>query len=331
MDEALFPLATLVIVFFGAMPLLSLVSRAVLGRRRAEGLAAFGDEATFAWLVVPTLLPLVWLASSIAHQLDGASGEVCANPHVSAAHCVDTLMLLGGLVALVAPAAIWHAWRERPRVVLTPLTPEHPLSARVARLVEALSWSGAEVIVARQAPAPAATIGWWRPRVVLDACFVRDADDAMIGAALLHERAHASARDVLRRVVARLCMSMNPAGRALRADLARWSVAREAWCDQQAVARGADPLALAQGIVRAAKFRCEESLCGAALLCGHDHGALRLRVALLMDGPAPLRPSRASALLLLTLALCAAVPHVGPDVLARFHEAIERLFLGVVT
>lgn len=331
MDEVLFPVSALAVVFLVVMPLLTLASRAMLAqaRRRAEGLAAFGDEATFAWLVVPTIAPLVWLGSSIVHQLDGASREVCANPHVSAMHCVDTLMLLGGLVALVAPVALWRAWRERPRIHVEALPEDHALSARVARLVEAVGWSGAQVVVARQAPAPAATIGWWRPRVVLDACFVRDADDAMIGAALLHERAHAGARDVLRRFVARLCLTMNPAGRALQADLARWSVAREAWCDRQAVARGADPLALAQGIVRAAKFRCGESLCGAALLCGHEHDALRLRVALLMEEPAPMRPSWGGALMVAVIVLSVATPHLGPDLLAIFHETVERWFLVV--
>ncbi|MCA9564237.1 MAG: M48 family metalloprotease, partial [Myxococcales bacterium] len=176
------------------------------------------------------------------------------------------------------------------------------------------------------APEPAFTYGLFRPTLVLDACFVREIDDPSLRAVLLHELAHIAGRDMFRRFMFRLCRAINPAGALLDADFAHWCSAREAACDSEAVERGGSPLALAHSILRAARFRCATPLLGIAALCGHEMASLRLRLALLLEGPARPRKSFGHAVLLVVCAIALAIPHLHPfAVLDAFHLSVEQL------
>jgi len=331
MGELLFPLAAVALTFLALIPALTLVSRAVLWRKRRVGGAwvDFGSDAVFAWLVLPTLVPVVWLTSSALHQTEASqSTQACLIEHVQVTTCLDAALLVGLLLGGMALSIGVRVYRERPRGSLSVVSGDAELARRVAAVVAGdRGLRRLSVQVARGAASPVFTEGWFRGRTVLDACFVRDADDAMIRAALLHELAHVRAWDTMRDFGVRLCLSVNPAGRLLTGDFERWRAAREALCDSEAVHLGGEPLALAESIVRAARFECEGlASCGVSRLCGHDLTALKLRLALLLSGPA--RPARSLGHVVLIAAAVAAVvvPHMAPaGVLEHVHFEVERL------
>jgi beta-lactamase regulating signal transducer with metallopeptidase domain len=330
MAELLFPLAAVGATFFLLIPLLALISKAALGfrRRRAASWASFGSGATLAWLVAPTLLPVLWLISSALHQTDPVrTAELCLIDHVEATACIDTLLLLGLLLAGMAATVGLRIWREWPRAALQRLEDEHEFVGQVMRVVEGNEHLRAlRIAVVRESSEPIYTLGLLRHTVVIDACFVRDADHEMLQAALLHEHAHVAGLDTLRSFIVRLCLSANPAGALLTRDFERWRSAREAVCDGEAVHRGGEPLALAEGIVRAAKFRCADLAPNGAALCDHSGTAFKLRLALLLNGPPA--PARTFGHIVLAVGVIAAlaVPHIEClDLLERFHVEVERL------
>ncbi|MDH5490556.1 MAG: hypothetical protein OEY14_01140 [Myxococcales bacterium] len=342
MLELIFPLSALLITFFGIIPLLTLLSARLLARRRRAGRwIDFGSDSTFTLLVAPTLLPLGWLVSAALHQSEPSRAlRACLIDH-EATSCLDAIVLLGLLGSILGLLLLRHGWRERSAETGTALALSEPLAARIRRLVEAdARLAGLRVVVVRRGPAPVFLHGLLRPRIALDACFARDSDDAILRAALLHERAHLRARDTMRLLLAGICRELNPLGHLLVADFERWRRAREARCDSEAIHMGGEPLALAEGILRAARFRCSEWISPDLLgLVGHDALTLRLRVALLTrsargsqieraaSGTEPGRP-RLGAQLLLGLALLGLIvlPHLGgPGVLEHFHFAVEDL------
>ncbi len=330
MDELFFPLAAVAATFLVLIPVLTLASRAALAlsRRRAASWASFGSEATFAWLVAPTLLPVLWLTSSALHQSEPArTSESCFFEHVEATTCFDTLLLLGLLVVGMAATVAARLWREWPRAKLRPLAREHDLVRRILDVAERdIHLRTLRIVVVRESTEPIYTLGLLRPVVVIDACFVRDSDSQVLHAALLHEHAHIAGRDTLRSFLARLCLAANPAGALLAPDFERWRAAREAVCDSEAVYHGGEPLALAEGIVRAAKFRCVGLASHGAALCGHGGATLKLRLALLLDGPPA--PVRTTGHIVLAAGVFAAltVPHIESlGLLEHFHFEVERL------
>lgn len=331
MDELLFPAAALGGVFLIVVPVLTVVSRAVLARRRAqlEDWASFGSDSTWAWLVAPTLLPVAWLVSSVLHQIEPSAVERCFIDHVEAAGCIDAVLLLGLLISGGALAIASNLRQTRCDMRFERLGADHPDSRRVASLLASEPLlASLRVDVVEHAPVPVGALGLWKSRIILDACFVRACDDGLLRAALLHELAHVTGRDTLRVFMARLCLSLNPLGHLLVVDFEHWRGAREALCDSEAVALGGDPLALAEGIVRAARFRCSAAaLRAVALLCGHQAGALKLRLNLLLAEPKARRTTRGHLILLILLVATVAMPHLGgPGLLEHFHFEIERIF-----
>ena len=329
MAELIFPLAALVVVFLGVVPALTWVSRGSLRRARRTGSwAGFGAQSTFALLVAPTLLPLAWLTSAALHQNERSpEGVACLVPHVGEA-CADAMLLLAGLLGALSVTMGLRAWRERPRLKVRQLAAESPIVSRVSRIVAAdPRLRRLSVIVAQGAADPVCTLGWFWPRVIVDACFVEGADDAMLRAALLHERAHVAGFDTVRDFMVRFALAFNPARRWLAPDFERWRQAREAQCDSVAVRDGGEPLALAESILRAARFECRgRAMAGVVRLCGHDTAALKLRLALLVQGPsAPIR-GRGQWLLATALLCVIAAPHLFSEgLLEHFHLAVERL------
>lgn len=84
-------------------------------------------------------------------------------------------------------------------------------------------------------------------------------------------------------------------------------------------------MALAEGILKAARFRCGGLVPGAAL-CGHNGAALKLRLALLLQGPPA--PVRTIGHVVLAAGVFAAltVPHIdGLGLLEHFPFEVERL------
>jgi beta-lactamase regulating signal transducer with metallopeptidase domain len=331
MHELLFPIAALTLTIFVLIPALTLVCHVVLEsrRRRASSWMSFGSETVFAWLVAPVLLPILWLGSSVAHQAERLKAEtMCMIEHVGVNACTDVLILL----ALIATGTItlvgYRAWSDRPSALPETLGEGHRL---VGQVVDVMRSSDAlrhvRFVVVRGSSSPIYTVGYIRPVVVLDACFVEGADPEMLRAALLHEWAHITGMDTLRCFMVRLCLCINPARVLLAPNFARWRSAREAACDGEAVHQGGEPLALAQGILQAARFECRGCGPHVAPLCGHDVAALKLRLALLMGTPTKPTKTRGHVALLLGVAGSLALPHVGGlELLDLFHIEVERLF-----
>ncbi|TXD35343.1 M56 family metallopeptidase [Lujinxingia vulgaris] len=329
MNEVYFPLAAVATTFFVVIPLLTLLCRGALAwsRRRTSSWANFGSETTFGWLVAPTLLPILWLTSSALHQSEpGIAADPCLMDHV-ATTCVDTFMLLGFMLAGIVLTVGVRLWREWPQTPLHRLGDAHELSQSIGLIARNDAYlRSLRIAVVEHSTEPIFTLGLLRPIVVMDACFVRDADASMLRAALLHEYAHITGLDTLRSFMIRLCLSVNPAGSLLQADFARWRSAREALCDTEAVHHGGEPLALAESIVKAARFRCGALLPNAAALCGDNAIALRLRVTLLLDGPPAPVKTLGHIILLLTALAIFGVPHLeGFGLLEHFHFEVERV------
>lgn len=329
MIDIVFPVAALLATFFVLVPLATLASRARLAhkRRATANWADFGSESTFAWLVMPTLVPLAWLSSAAIHQAEPSRMlEACLVAHSQAANCLDALVL--ACVTLLGTGLyVLHQFKNHdvPRN-LDWLSEGHALHRRVAKIIaNEPALASSNIRLARRSPASVFTFGWWRAQIILDACFVRGADDSMIRAALLHELAHARGYDTLRTFVARCSLGLNPVGHWLEDDFEHWRRAREAQCDSHAVDNGAEALALAQGIVRAAKLHAGGiEHCRAALLCGHHLTALKLRLALLLEGPPRARATLGHIVLGCTLLCVVITPHLhGPGALSVFHHAVE--------
>lgn len=329
MNELLFPMATVAGVFLILIPALTLLSKGALVwvRRRTSSWADFGSEVTFAWLVAPSFLPLLWIISSALHQSEPTrSAEFCLNDQAGAFVCQDALWLFGLLAAGMSLTAGARLFRDRPRVALHALGREHELTSKVDAIVtrdpqlRALRFA-----VVRGSSAPLYTVGLWRPKVVIDSCFVRDMDAEVLHAAMLHEYAHIAGRDTLRNFLVRLSLALNPAGALLKDDFARWHSAREAMCDSEAVHLGGEALALAQGIVCAAKFRCDHPSYAVGL-CGQTNAALKLRLTLLLNGPPAPRRTLGHVFLLSFLLFALVSPHSGgSNLLDLFHMEVERI------
>ncbi len=330
MHELAFPVAAVGLVFLLLIPALTLMSKVTLTwiRRQEKVWARFGSSGVLVLLMAPSALPLLWLLSSALHQSESSRViETCLIDQLGAQTCLDALYLSIVLAMGLMLVAIHRARREMPTLSLRALPIEHELTKRIASLVSSHPVLGPlRIQVVHHADEPIFTSGWFFPRCYLDACFVRSADDSMLVAALLHEGAHINGFDNFRCFWVRFTFALNPLAFLLWPEFLRWRQAREALCDNEAVQKGGEALALAQSIVHAAKFRCKGALsCGISCLSGGDASALRLRVALLMAGEFyPIR-SRGHVVFALALAGALIAPHWGADAFFdSFHLEVER-------
>lgn len=342
MHELVFPVAAIALVYVVVVPLLTLVSVFVL-RRHRRGLRSwvdFGSQKVFAWLVVPTALPTAWLLSSALHQNEtGGAQAGCLHFHPDPNACVDVQLLLAFLVVGLIAVVTFGAWRERPHLPFRPATAESMQVERVAALVNRdLRLQRLKVVVAQEAPSPVFTVGILSPQVVVTQAFLERNDDEVVLAALLHEYAHVRGRDTLRSFLVLIGLSLNPLGYCLRRDFHRWRCAREGQCDQEAVWAGSQALALAEGIVSAARSYSPGSKSNkggpnrggrSAFLGGCASASLlRLRLALLFDeGPRAPVQGFGHAILAVALLGVLTFPHLqGLGVLEVVHSRVESLF-----
>jgi len=250
-----------------------------------SGLHGYG-ALRYCLLVAPTALPLAWFVSACLHQAEsGTNPSVCLSPDTPGVLCPEVACFAAALALSVALAALPRLIREQ-----RALRSSYTGRARHAR--ERLLRLGAEQpelepIVARAIVVdggcePIATRGVFSPRVVIDAAFACELDDAALSGALRHESAHVRAYDPARYFLAWWAFAMNPAARwLLRAELSRWIVAREVHCDREAVLAGAAAPALAHALLAAARFAPGAGSSNAALRAT-DEQVLRLRVELLL-------------------------------------------------
>ena len=205
-------------------------------------------------LIAPTIIPIAWLTSSTLHLVE--SYPVLESCVLDVGDCPEALVLLGLIVAVILCVCSSRILREHSPLQITHLAYEHPLSRRIDALcAQHHSLHALNVRVASNCAIPVFTTGWLRPRVIIDACFVQSADDAMLLATLLHESAHVQRRDGLCHLLVKLSFALNPASRWMHADYMHWRHALEARCDYDAIVKGGEPLALAQSIV------CRSQIC----------------------------------------------------------------------
>ena len=294
----------------------------------------------FLLVVGPTLGPVIWLISASIHQSEeGAPLAACVVDHLGGELCRDVVLFGLILFSILGYGVVRRARRER-RATHHPVVIAADRATATARVRDicqrnlTLAGFAGRIRVVEQGLAPACTRGLFQPRVELEAALVMRLDDDELEATLLHEVEHAHARDPLRFFVAHVALSINPLGRVLSTELARYHFAREALCDKRAVQRGADPLALARSIVSVAAPAGAPASVPA--LGGHGIGGIRLRVQLLLGyaarwpGPAQRRTPIGVVTTLITLV--AVAPHLmGAGPLDVFHHGIERaaLHLGL--
>ena len=342
MNELFFPVIGAMLVFFVVVPLLTLAARSVVALLPVSGSRVAAQESPWRFLLVvgPTLGPLVWLISASIHQSEeGAPLAACVVDHLGGELCRDVVIFGLILFSILGYGVVRRARRDR-RATRDPVMVAADWTAATARVRDicqqnlTLAGFAARIRVVEQGLAPACTRGLFHPRVELDAALVMRLDDDELEATLLHEVEHAHARDPLRFFVAHVALTINPLGRILSSELARYHFAREALCDKRAVQRGADPLALARSIVSVAAPTGAPASVPA--LGGHGIGGIRLRVQLLFGyaarwpGPAQRRTPIGVVTTLITLV--AVAPHLmGAGPLDVFHHSIERaaLFFGL--
>ncbi len=319
-----------------AVPVATLAAKAILvfRWRRDPDPRRYGSLSTFLLLIAPSLGALAWFISAGLHLSEPVdTGTVCSLGHEGTIVCAEALLfvlLLSTLAMTTLLGAIWlHASgtaRQRPRLPaghaharrLARICSSHPRLRELSRRITAVYGQGP----------PLCTKGLFMPVIEVAArCMERLPDDALTGA-LLHEAEHHHARDPLRYLVAGASLVINPCGFLLRQEFRRWRAAREAVCDEWAVRRSADPLALAGALVAVARH--DSALRGSVVgLCGPALGLLRLRIHFLLDyasrPPGP-RSSTATWLAILVGMGIVLLPHVvGAWPLEDAHAALVRV------
>jgi hypothetical protein len=176
------------------------------------------------------------------------------------------------------PADEWVALEV---YVLAAVTGGVALRALVRAVVAALARLDART--------PVVTVGLLRCRVIVSDAYRRAAGPAVLCAALAHETAHARGHDPLRIWLAQLAADLQWPVPGARRRLHDWLLALELRRDDEALASGVSPTALAESILLAARFRSGITTLPAAAITGTGTSgiALRIRRLLASDAGAP--------------------------------------------
>lgn len=336
MIEVAFPALGVIVFFLGVLPLAALLTAGALRLiARTSPFTGLG-HLRYLMLAGASLLPLSWLLAAALHQSEpGVVLRTLSCPH-NIHGCPESggltlaLMLVSGL--LVLPFVLRSRGPALPQQAALP-----SLSRRLRQLIAArpgLTLLSGRVWLTADPGFTIASYGWLRPRVVLGSAFAEALSDEALSAALAHEVAHLRALDPLRSWLLELALTLNPLGRRFLAPhVASWRVAREAACDRAAVLQGADPLALAEAIVLAAR-----PTPAGMLGLGSSHLAVvQLRVGFLLAmAERPLAPqaSRISWHLPLAVALAlgaALLPHhLAASALDSLHLEVEHLVIDLL-
>lgn len=222
-----------------------------------EGYSA--PDVLFA-LIVPTLIALTWVVSGGTHMFQ-TFGQGLLNQTQNASHLFIALGLAYGAYRTLqefAAANIGFPGRQNlPRESATAKRLEcicrgHPVLTEHADRIHPVS----------AIDAPCVTRGLFRSEILVHCQFIDSLSQGELTAALLHEVAHAEARDPLHKWLGTIAIKLNPVGFLLQPDLARWLWACELTCDWRALSYGAKRTELAAAVVSAAR---------GTEPCHHDH------------------------------------------------------------
>lgn len=336
MSEVVFPVLGAALVIALVLPATALAARLMLAA--LDRLTPIGGAPWLALrygvLVAASALPIAWFASAAAHQAEsGRSVLACLLQHGDDAACVEprlfSLTLLGAMLLMALPTLV-RALRDG--AVIRAARREGS-DARITALIDAtpaLASLRGRVYVLRGLHDAIASRGLLRGVVLVRAEWLASLDDVAVAAALAHETEHVRNHDPLRYLLLSLSAVISPLGSLiLRRDVRRWIAAREMQCDRLAVSRGADPAALAQALVVAARPPMRAAV--AATLVPPDLRALELRVEMLLAyGEHPPREIDEAGAPVLRLAFALlivviALPHGGETAaLDALHVGTER-------
>lgn len=334
MTEIVFPFlgtAFIVLVVLPACAVLARIGLSASSRFEARG-PLHGLGLRYLILTGSSMLPLAWLFSAALHQAESGRGLlVCLFDHEAAALCFEPTLFIATLaLACLVPTLREARAARRASVVRSPRTAE--LQVRIARIVadrKELRLLTDRVDVTEDAVDALRTVGLLGRRVVVDASYAEACTDDELADALGHEAEHVRGFDPLRYLLLSLALAVNPFGRGLLERQALgWLAAREAHCDREAVIRGAEPLGLAEALVRAAR----PSSRPVVALGSGSAALLKLRVDMLLafDENRPTRcchRERSSATTVLALVLLmVALPHrTSTTALDLLHVGTEHV------
>lgn len=153
-----------------------------------------------------------------------------------------------------------------------------------------LRWPGPISVLPGEAPI-CFVHGVFRPRLVLSAALLRNLTDKELGAVIAHEQAHALRHDPLWRLAGSFMTLLHLPVLGRRA-FARWTLASEALCDEQAARTVGSRIVVAEALVRYQRLLNQHvgplSRVGVAFA---GTGVLEVRVRRLL-APAPVAPRR---------------------------------------
>lgn len=330
MTEAAFAIAAVLVLFLVAIPTTTIGAKLLLvaQRRRAPEITSYGSTRGYLYVTAPVLLPCLWVVSAALHQSEpGGALAACLEHHLFGSICIGALSLAVVITLGAGAAAVRVPGMKGPTRPTTDAARRQQDRAESCSAKDPLLRSWVSRIVVVDGDAPAACVrGLVRPRIELSAAFLSHIDDDMLRAVLLHEIEHVVCCDPLRGFLAEVAMRLNPLGFLLRAEFARWRLAREVACDRHAITLGADRAALAEALVSGARFPGGMSV--APGVHSSERDALELRVRLLLEdsGPACACGSRRGVFgALAIVVVIAAAPHVlGSEPLDSFHLAVDR-------
>lgn len=283
MNEATFPLLGATFIVLIVLPVFALLAKLglMLLERDEAGGPLHGLNLRYLLLTGSSALPVAWLLSAGLHQAEsGSSVMACLLDHETAELCFEAAFFVLVLAAAVL-ASSYGAMRQHRSARPSSSEAANATLARVSGVVAsdpALACLRGRIEVTEDRDFALGVQGLLRPRVVVGTAFADGLSDTMLASALAHEAEHVRARDPLRYLTLELALAVNPFGRFLLAPhVGRWSAAREAHCDREAVIHGAAPLLLAEAIVRAARPFPR----AAVALAGNDTRFLKFRIEML--------------------------------------------------
>jgi Zn-dependent protease with chaperone function len=331
--EVWFPLLGAALLVSIVLPACALLAKALLAlvERTELGGPLQALNLRYVLLISSSFVPLAWFLSAALHQAEsGKFVLACLFDHEAASLCFEPGFFALTVLLVMLGCALPALRGLRPARTSSTLD-ARGLALRIGQLVAtrpALKPLAGRVLATDEAGFALGTYGFVEPRVIVGVAFAARLTDDMLAAALGHELEHVRLLDPLRFLLLRIALALNPLGRGLLAPhVACWFAAREATCDREAVLDGAQPLALADAIVRAARPSKRE----AVALGARDTEVLRFRVGMLL-AYAERVPARASergpgalpwalGVLLLTLFL----PHqTGTAALDILHTGTEH-------
>jgi len=253
--------------------------------------------AAFLLLAASPLVVALLGLSGLGHLAEGEGAwagllAACSRFHE---HCdlmlADTaaeLPIYGALILLVGgwlAHACWQAVAPTIAVQRLPRVELKPLHAARLAQAAAVAAPSASVEVVGGVSGLAVTAGFLHPRILLSADVVADLDAEQLHAVLAHEFAHVRGRDGLRTLAIRFASALAPHAAFMCQAERSYDLDREILCDDDAVSRGADPIALAEALVYVARLRATPR--GLPAIGGaHDtERSLRTRIDLLLSRP----------------------------------------------